>query len=498
MSTITLACRLAGLALPFLLLASGTRAQEAPSTAARAFGALQKAALEDGIDQEGYVSIGGIRQWISVRGRHRDAPLLLFLHGGPGFVSTPGAYYFGWLDRVFLGRAMGSARGRQDLRGERSRRGATDDDDRAHGRGRRRRRALPAQDLRLPQIVLVGHSWGSYLGLTLARRHPEWFYAYVGIGQAIDFARSERLGYEATLAAAQRAGNAQAVRELEAMAPFPDAKDPATTLRNLPRERHWLAEYHGSVVHGDESVYDAIGLIGPDYGSKDLEARDAGLRFSLPALWSAMGRIDLESVDRLELPVVFLHGRSDTNVSAQVLAQWYARLQAPSKKLVWFDDAAHLVQEEAPGKTLVTLVQDVLPLTGASGTAAGHDPAQDERDIRRVEAEICRAFQLGDAVTLRPLLDDGFILTSSTGVVTDLAQNLEEVRAREPAYDEFRNHDQIVRLHGDAAIVTGITTVKGRSGGGSFAKDFQFTDTWVRRDGRWLLAASHASALPGR
>lgn len=143
------------------------------------------------------------------------------------------------------------------------------------------------------------------------------------------------------------------------------------------------------------------------------------------------------------------------------------------------------------------LAHDGLPPTGASVTAVGRDPAQDESEIRRVEAEICRAFQQGDAATLRPLLDDGFILTSSSGVVTDLAQNLEEVRARDPGYDEFRNHDQIVRLHGDAAIVTGITTVKGRSGGELFAKDFQFTDTWVRRDGRWLLAASHASALPG-
>lgn len=150
---------------------------------------------------------------------------------------------------------------------------------------------------------------------------------------------------------------------------------------------------------------------------------------------------------------------------------------------------------QPPGQSMG---HDALPPTRASATEAGHDPAQDEREIRRVEAEICQAFLRGDAATLRPLLDDGFILTSSTGVVTDLAQNLEEVRTRDPAYDEFRNHDQIVRLHGDAAIVTGITTVKGRSGGESFAKDFQFTDTWVRRDGRWLLAASHASALAGR
>ncbi|MFL6593066.1 MAG: nuclear transport factor 2 family protein [Luteimonas sp.] len=99
---------------------------------------------------------------------------------------------------------------------------------------------------------------------------------------------------------------------------------------------------------------------------------------------------------------------------------------------------------------------------------------------------------------MRPLLDDGFILTGATGVVTDLAQNLQEVRARDPEYDGLRNHDQTVRLHGDAAIVTGITAVKGRSGGASFDRNLRFTDTRGRRDGRWLLASSHASAVPQR
>ena len=130
--------------------------------------------------------------------------------------------------------------------------------------------------------------------------------------------------------------------------------------------------------------------------------------------------------------------------------------------------------------------------------ASARDADSDKRDILKVEAALCHAFEVGDAEYLRRALDERFILTSSTGVVTDLAQNLKEVATREPAYDVFRNHDQVVRLYGDAAIVTGITTVKGQSGGDAFAADFQFTDTWVHRDGRWKLAASHASRLPGR
>jgi len=126
------------------------------------------------------------------------------------------------------------------------------------------------------------------------------------------------------------------------------------------------------------------------------------------------------------------------------------------------------------------------------------DAAQDEREIRRVEAQLCHAFEIGDARTLRKDLDVTFTLTNSHGEVSDFAQNLAEVASREPRYEIFRNHDQQVRVYRDAAIVTGITTVKGTSKGDAFAADFQFTDTYVRRDGHWLLAASHASRLSAR
>ena len=130
--------------------------------------------------------------------------------------------------------------------------------------------------------------------------------------------------------------------------------------------------------------------------------------------------------------------------------------------------------------------------------ACARDAAGDEQEIRREEAGICRAFENGDADYLRAALDPGFTLVDSRGTITGLEQNLVEVRAREPRYEVFRNHDQDVRLHGDTAIVIGITTIEGVAGGEAFAADFRFTDTWVYRNGRWLLAASHASRLPAR
>jgi ketosteroid isomerase-like protein len=142
----------------------------------------------------------------------------------------------------------------------------------------------------------------------------------------------------------------------------------------------------------------------------------------------------------------------------------------------------------------VVVALAVLVLAG--GPAVATDRTADEQDLLRAEAALCRAFEKGDATTVRQVLDPTFTLTGSTGAVTDYAQNVAEVERREPGYTVFRNHDQIVRLHGDAAVVTGVTTVRGTAGGEAFAADFQFTDTWIRRDGAWRLAASHASRLP--
>ena len=142
---------------------------------------------------------------------------------------------------------------------------------------------------------------------------------------------------------------------------------------------------------------------------------------------------------------------------------------------------------------LQTTLTTILAL--ATGVAEARDPAQDERDLLKVEAALCRAFETGDVATLRKSLDARFTLTDSRGTVTDLEQNLAEVAKKDPVYEVFRNHHQKIRLYGDAAIVTGITTLKGHSGKTQFEGDFQFTDTWVHRDGQWKLAASHATRL---
>ena len=127
-----------------------------------------------------------------------------------------------------------------------------------------------------------------------------------------------------------------------------------------------------------------------------------------------------------------------------------------------------------------------------SATAA---PADDEAEIRRVEAALCAAFRSGNAETIAKLEDATYTLTNSRGEVTTRADDIADAKKGEIRYSEFRNHDTTIRLYGDAAIVLGITSLKGSAGGKSFEADFRFTDTYVKRADGWKIAASHATRL---
>jgi uncharacterized protein (TIGR02246 family) len=137
---------------------------------------------------------------------------------------------------------------------------------------------------------------------------------------------------------------------------------------------------------------------------------------------------------------------------------------------------------------------------GAPGPAVAANPAAgndaNTAALLQAEADACKAFEDGNADALRKALTPDFTLVDSRGNVTGIEQNLAEVAAREPYYDEFRNDGQSVRMYGDTALIVGVTHIRGKAGGEAFAADFRYTDTWIRRDGRWLLAASHASRLP--
>jgi ketosteroid isomerase-like protein len=130
-----------------------------------------------------------------------------------------------------------------------------------------------------------------------------------------------------------------------------------------------------------------------------------------------------------------------------------------------------------------------------SQAAMAASAEHDEKDIRRVEKELCDAFKTGDAAAIERIEDSTYTLTNTHGEVSGRADDIADAKKGEIRYSEFRNHDQTVRLYGDAAIVLGITSLKGTANGKSIELDAKFTDTYVRRADGWKIVASQATRL---
>jgi ketosteroid isomerase-like protein len=119
-----------------------------------------------------------------------------------------------------------------------------------------------------------------------------------------------------------------------------------------------------------------------------------------------------------------------------------------------------------------------------------------EQEVMAATQAACDAIRLRDLPAIERLLAPGFTLVNTSAEVQNLAQVIEEVRAGDPQYSRFENHGMAARIYGDAAVVQGITSLKGRSGGKPFAADVRFTDTLVKINGRWVIVVSHVTRIP--
>jgi ketosteroid isomerase-like protein len=119
-----------------------------------------------------------------------------------------------------------------------------------------------------------------------------------------------------------------------------------------------------------------------------------------------------------------------------------------------------------------------------------------EKEVLQFERDACKAFLGADVPALERVLTPDFTLTLSSGEVSTRADEINELQSGKIHYDVFENYDMLARLYGnDAAVVLGKTRVKGTADGKPFDRVVQFTDTLIKRDGRWQLAAGHVSRI---
>jgi pimeloyl-ACP methyl ester carboxylesterase len=306
----------------------------------------------NGIDEAKFVTIGGIQQWISIRGEDRNNPVILFLHGGPGDVTSLWAYagFRTWLrqftvvqwDQRGAGRTLGK---------NGTSIGPTMTVDRMVKDGIELSELLRAT-LKQPKIILVGHSWGSVLGVYMAKARPDLFYAYVGTGQvAAGPATNNAATYRELLQEAERRGDRVAVRELQQAGPPPSGG----------RVQHkWANLYE----HADMFLNSTFGaaLFAPGYSIKDINDWFDGQGFSGEHLIPQFDAADAALGGTFQLPVFVFQGAEDFTTSTSLARQWVGGINAPRKAFVPIEGGGHFAVFTQTDVFLKELVDRVLPL----------------------------------------------------------------------------------------------------------------------------------------
>ena len=316
--------------------------------------------VETGIAMFEKVMLGGVEQTILIRAHDPANPVLLFLHGGPGSPETPLVVHFNQeLEKHFV---------------------VVNWDQR--GAGKSFSKKIPEESFTIDKfaedthqlvtwlkqkydqekIFLVGHSWGSGLGMYVVEQYPEDFHAYVGTGQIVDLRRNEQLSYEFVLEHARQADHEKAVKQLEKIG-YPENGEYKDGLKGTMTQRKWLTIF-GGFLYGESSMKPVFQVYSrsPEYTFFDMIRFLKGSRRSLQLLLDEILEINLiEQVPAVQVPVYFVIGRHDYTTPFVLAEEYFDQLQAPYKEFIWFEKSAHSPPFEEPDKFHRLMIEKVLP-----------------------------------------------------------------------------------------------------------------------------------------
>jgi pimeloyl-ACP methyl ester carboxylesterase len=307
------------------------------------------------------VPVNETRQWVLIRSENTANPVVLFVHGGPGTSQlTLMRHNTQVLEKYFTvvnwdqRRAGKSFAAGHDV--ERLNMGQIVDDiiDLSMQLAKRFRKG---------RILLVGHSWGSAVGMLAVSKRPDLFSAYIGIGQMSRTAESELISYEWTLEQARRASDRSSVKTLTRIGPPPYA---GNWRKSFITERRILGKYGGEYYGSRNGAFGAVVrnlVFSREYSMVDRINYFRGIFQSLVALFPELFRMDLfVQVPGVEVPVYFCLGRHDYEVPSELSARYFEALKAPRKQLVWFENSAHLPNTEEKDRFNEFMIQTVLPV----------------------------------------------------------------------------------------------------------------------------------------
>lgn len=321
-----------------------------------------------GIERMEKVRIGGIDQWLSIRGNDARNPVLLVIHGGPGYVSMPLAWWNarGWEEYFTVVHWDQRAAGKTHLLTDPATVASTLTLDRMYA-DTEEVVAWLREALGKERIFAMGHSWGTYLGLRLAQQRPEWLHAYLGVAQVTRMRENERRSWQVILDKARAAGNAEAVAALEALAPYA-APGREVPMEDIYTQRRWGEKFGGTLAYRDSNrAESALVRLSPDYDDAQIARVWEGNGFAAPYLFREILDVDFGTAPSFDVPILIFLGRHDTIVHNPLVAEWFDSIQAPAKRLTWFEHSAHSPMSEEPGRFLLELVGQLRPIAEQAG-----------------------------------------------------------------------------------------------------------------------------------
>lgn len=318
----------------------------------------------NGVRDQGYLEIGGIKQWVTVRGNNRANPILLFIHGGPGSTySIFNSWLVAWeKDFTII---------------QWDQRGAGKTFRFSHKDGENLSLARLAQDgievveylcrnFKQQKVILVGSSVGSLTGVMMAKLRPDLFYAYVGTDQ--NSPDPGQLSRKLALEAFQAAGHKKGIKLLQ--------KIEANQFQRKQRDFVKLNQYLLQATRGvPDMVQDLILpalLTSPDHTFKDILDYFRGMNFSLKYLLNEIINFDFDRLGRkFDLPFFIIQGKHDLITPTRTTQDFFAEIEAPQKEIFLVEQAGHLACFARPEIFLELLLKYVRPL--ATSQAATPD-----------------------------------------------------------------------------------------------------------------------------
>lgn len=302
------------------------------------------------------VELNGSVQWISIRGKDKNNPILLFLAGGPGGSQMATARHaLGGLEEHFVivqwdqpgaGKSFHSV-ARSQLTPERYL-----DDGLALVSYLRQRFGQE-------KVFVLGESWGSTLGIWMVQREPEWFHAFVGTGQMVAFLETDEICYEFALRLAEERGDNRKIEQLKRQGPPPYyGKGVAQKQLAYLLDTYAYMNQNPDIIPGFNTIGD---FASPEYGLYDKVNWIRGPLDTLGIVFQQLWEVDLrQQAARLEVPAYFLIGRHDVNAPTFLAEEYYELLSAPHKEWVWFERSGHTPWTSEPDKFVDEMVNLLL------------------------------------------------------------------------------------------------------------------------------------------